>query len=216
MQKVTLIGASGFVGSAILSELLSRGHQVTAIVRHPEKVKAKSDRLTVVAADVNDPARLARLVEGSDAVISAYNAGWGLTDQYEQTLAGYRHIVEGVKASGVKRLLIVGGAGILFVKPGLRLADTGSLPAEWMPGVRAMYDIFLNMISAERDLDWTYFAPAGMLEPGERTTHYRLGTDTLVTDAEGNSRISVEDYAHAMVDELEHPAHHRQLFTIGY
>lgn len=216
MKKVTLIGASGFVGSAILNELLNSGHQVTAIVRHPERIKLSNEHLTVVGADATAPDQLARLAQGSDAVISAYNAGWGLADQYDQTVAGYRRLLEGVKASGVKRLLIVGGAGILYVKPGVRLADTGTLPAEWMPGVKAMYDVYLTLIAPETGLDWAYFAPAGQLEPGERTGHYRLGTDTLLTDDQGVSRISVQDYAYAMVRELEQPAHHRELFTIAY
>lgn len=215
-QKVTLIGASGFVGSAILSELLCRGHEVTAVVRHPEKVTARSGMLKVVACDVNDTAALAGVAAGSDAVISAYNAGWGLKDQYEQTVAGYRHVLEGVRESGVKRLLIVGGAGVLFVKPGLRLIDTGTLPEEWMPGVRAMAEFYLHILPHDEVLDWAYFAPAGILEPGERTGHFRLGTDCLLTDGEGNSRISVEDYAYAMADELETPQHHRVIFTAAY
>lgn len=216
MKKVALIGASGFVGSALLNELINRGHEVTAIVRHPENVKVESPRLTVVQADATDPTTLARFAAGMDAVVSAYNPGWGNPRQYEETLENYPKILEGAKRAGVNRLLIVGGAGSLFVKPGLRLVDTGTLPAEWLPGVKSLGEFYLNTLTQEHDIDWVFFSPAGMLEPGERTGHFRLGKDDLIVDAEGNSRISVEDYAVAMVDELERPAHHKERFTIGY
>lgn len=216
MKNVVLIGASGFVGSALLNELLTRGHKVTAVVRHPEKVAAKSENLTVVKADATEPAKLAEIAKGNDAVISAYNAGWGNPRQYEETLENYPKILEGVKRGGVKRILIVGGAGTLFVKPGLRLVDAGVLPAEWIPGAKSIGEFQLNTLSQERELDWVYLSPAASLEPGVRTGQYRLGKDDLITDAEGNSRISVEDYAKAMVDELEQPAHHQERFTLGY
>lgn len=216
MKKVTLIGASGFVGSALLNELVARGHEVTAVVRNPEKVTVKADNVRVVKADATAPDTLAAVAKGSDAIISAYNPGWGNPRQYEENLENYPKIVEGAKRSGVERLLIVGGAGSLFVKPGLRLVDTGTLPAEWMPGVKSCSEFFLDTLSKEDGIDWAYFCPAGMLEHGARTGKFRLGKDDLIVDAEGNSRISVEDYAVAMVDELERPAHHKERFTIGY
>ena len=219
MKKVVLIGASGFVGNAILNELLERGHEVTAIVRHPEKVKAENPRLSVVGMDVEDSARLTDVCKGHDAVISAYNPGWGNPDMYEDTLRVYPKILNAVKASGTGRLLIVGGAGSLFVKPGVRLVDTSTLPEAWLPGVKSMAKFYLETLVHEQDLDWVFFSPAanlGNLQPGVRTGKFRLGKDDLIVDEKGDSFISVEDYAMAMVDELEQENHHKERFTIGY
>ena len=219
MKKVVLIGASGFVGNAILNELLERGHEVTAVVRHPEKVKAENPRLSVVGMDVEDSARLTDVCKGHDAVISAYNPGWGNPDMYEDTLRVYPKILNAVKASGTGRLLIVGGAGSLFVKPGVRLVDTVTLPEAWLPGVKSMAKFYLETLVHEQDLDWVFFSPAanlGNLQPGVRTGKFRLGKDDLIVDEKGDSFISVEDYAMAMVDELEQKNHHKERFTIGY
>lgn len=219
MKKVVLIGASGFVGNAILNELLERGHGVTAVVRHPEKVKADNPLLSIVGMDVEDSARLTDVCKGHDAVISAYNPGWANPDMYEDTLRVYPKILNAVKASGVSRLLIVGGAGSLFVKPGLRLVDTGTLPEAWLPGVKSMAKFYLETLACEQDIDWVFFSPAanlGNLQPGVRTGKFRLGKDDLITDGKGDSFISVEDYAMAMVDELEQENHHKERFTIGY
>lgn len=216
MKQVLLIGASGFVGTAILNELLNRGHQVTAIVRNPEKVSVTHDHLIVLKADVSDVKTLAAACEGKDAVISAYNPGWSNPNIYEETLRNYPLILEAVKRSGVKRLLCVGGAGTLFCAPGLRVVDSGVIPDAIMGGVKSLGEFYLNTLMNERDIDWIFFSPAGSLEPGERTGQFRLGKDDLIVDASGNSRISVQDYALAMVDELEHPAHHQERFTIGY
>lgn len=219
MKKVVLIGASGFVGNAILNELLERGHEVTAVVRHPEKVKADNPRLSVVGMDVEDSVRLTDVCKGHDAVISAYNPGWGNPDMYENTLRVYPKILKAVKASGTGRLLIVGGAGSLFVKPGLRLVDTGTLPEAWLPGVKSLAKFYLETLAHEQELDWVFFSPAanlGNLQPGVRTGKFRLGKDDLIVDEKGDSFISVEDYAMAMVDELEQENHHKERFTIGY
>ncbi len=219
MKKVVLIGASGFVGNAILNELLERGHEVTAIVRHPEKVKADNPRLSVVGMDVEDSVRLTDVCKGHDAVISAYNPGWGNPDMYEDTLRVYPKILKAVKASGTGRLLIVGGAGSLFVKPGVRLVDTGTLPEAWLPGVKSLAKFYLETLAHEQELDWVFFSPAanlGNLQPGVRTGKFRLGKDDLIVDEKGDSFISVEDYAMAMVDELEQENHHKERFTIGY
>lgn len=219
MKKVVLIGASGFVGNAILNELLERGHEVTAVVRHPEKVKADNPRLSVVGMDVEDSARLTDVCKGHDAVISAYNPGWGNPDMYEDTLRVYPKILNAVKASGTGRLLIVGGAGSLFVKPGVRLVDTGTLPETWLPGVKSLAKFYLETLVHEQELDWVFFSPAanlGNLQPGVRTGKFRLGKDDLIVDEKGDSFISVEDYAMAMVDELEQENHHKERFTIGY
>lgn len=146
MKNVLLIGASGFVGSAILKEALNRGHQVTAVVLNPDKISVNNPNLTVVGADATNPDTLANLANGKDAVISAYNPGWTNPRQYEETLENYPKIVEGTKRSGVKRLLIVGGAGTLFVKPGVRLVDTGTLPDAWLPGVKSLGEFYLNTL----------------------------------------------------------------------
>jgi len=217
MADVVLIGATGFVGSAVLNELLSRGHKVTAVVRNAAKLP-KNDNLTAVEEDVANVDAIANIAKGKDAVISAYNPGWGNPDIKRLTEENYPKIVEAVKKSGVGRLLIVGGAGTLFVKPGLRVVDSGAIPAEIMDGVRSLGDFYLNNLMKEQDLDWVFFSPAGVFdEKGERTGKFRLGKDDLIVDAAtGASHISVQDYAVAMVDELEKTAHHKERFTIGY
>ena len=217
MANVVLIGATGFVGSAILNELLSRGHKVTAVVRHAAKLP-QNDNLTAVEEDVANVDAIADIAKGKDAVISAYNPGWTNPDIKHLIEVNYPKIVEAVKKSGVSRLLIVGGAGTLFVKPGLRVVDSGAIPAEIMDGVRPLGDFYLNDLMNEHDLDWVFFSPAGTFdEKGARTGKFRLGKDDLIIDPKTNSsHISVQDYAVAMVDELEKPAHHKERFTIGY
>ena len=219
MKDFILIGASGFVGSAILEEALNRGHKVTALVRNPEKIQVKNENLTVLAVDATDVEALSKVVAGKDAVISAYNPGWGNPRLYEEILENYPKIIEGVKKAGVQRLLVVGGAGVLYVQPGMRLMDSGTLPAELMPAVKGEGELFLNVLSKDNDIDWVYFAPPanlGNMGKGIRTGKYRLGTDTLLVDEKGDSFISVEDYAVAMIDELEQEAHHKALFTAAY
>lgn len=216
MKKTALIGASGFVGSAILNELLSRGYKVEALVRNPEKITAENPNLTVKKADVADEKALAEDLKGYDTIISAYNPGWTNPNIYNDTLQNYPRIVEAAKAAGVKRLLMVGGAGTLFCAPGLRVVDSGVIPAEIMDGVRSLGKFYLNILTKENDIDWVFFSPAGAFTEGARTGKYRLGKDDLIVDDKGNSAISVADYAKAMVDELEVPAHHKERFTIGY
>lgn len=216
MKNVALIGASGFVGTAILNELLVRGHKVTAIVRNPEKVSRHNANLRVVKADVADTETLKRTVKGADVVISAYNPGWTNPNIYEEVLRNYPLILKAVKEAGISRLLCVGGAGTLFCAPGLRVVDSGAIPEAIMGGVKSLGEFYLNTLMNEHGIDWVFFSPAGTLKPGERTGKFRLGKDCLIVDDKGNSRISVEDYAVAMVDEMEKPAHHYERFTIGY
>lgn len=213
-MKVALIGATGFVGSALLKELLSRGHSVTAIVRHPEKLAA-NDRLTSVAGDVYDTAGLAALLRGHDAVISAFNPGWKNPSLYDDQVRGTTSIIAAVEQAGIKRVLWVGGAGGLEVKPGVRLIDDPNLPGWIKPGSLATINA-LDQLKAHPKLDWSYISPSGNMQPGERTGKFRLGGEQLVVDANGQSHISVEDYAVAMLNELEHPAHIRKRFTVGY
>lgn len=216
MKNVVLIGASGFVGSAILNELLTKGHKVTAIVRNPQKINVENPNLAVIKADVSDTNTLINACKGKDAVISAYNPGWTNPHIYEETLRNYPLILDAVKQSGVKRLLCVGGAGTLFCAPGLRVVDSGVIPEAIMGGVKSLGEFYLNTLMNEKGIDWIFFSPAGTLEPGQRTGKFRLGKDDLIVDENGTSHISVEDYAVAMIDELENPKHHYERFTIGY
>lgn len=194
-----------------------RGHQVTAVVRHPEKITISNEKLKVVKADVADTDELSGICKGQDAVISAYNPGWTNPDIYEETLINYPLILKAVKAAGVKRLLCVGGAGSLFCAPGVRVIDSGAIPQAIMGGVKSLAEFYLNTLMKETGIDWVFFSPASTLEPGEAKGNYRLGKDDLIVDAStGTSHISVGDYAKAMIDELEEPQHHHERFTIGY
>ncbi|PPE68495.1 NAD(P)-dependent oxidoreductase [Caldimonas thermodepolymerans] len=213
-MKLALIGPTGFVGSAVLDEALQRDHQVTALARTPGKLAAR-DGLTVVQADVLDPAQVAAAVAGHDAVISAYNPGWSDPQLYDTFLRGTRAIFEGVKRAGVKRLLVVGGAGSLYVKPGVQLVDTPEFPEAWKQGALAAREA-LNLIRQETGLDWTFVSPAARLEPGERTGKYRLGADELLMDGDQPARISVADLAVSILDEVERPQHIRKRYTAAY
>lgn len=213
-MKIALIGATGFVGTPLLQEFLARGHEVVALSRNPAKLAPQSG-LSVVQADALDAGQVAAAVRGADAVVSAYNPGWGNPDIHDEFLRGTNAIVAGVKAAGLKRLLIVGGAGSLYAAPGLQLVDTPEFPAEWKPGALAAREA-LNQIRGETGLDWTFLSPAVHLEPGERRGSYRLGLDSPVMDAQGPAHISVADLAVAIVDEIEQPRHVRQRFTVGY
>jgi len=215
-MKIALIGASGFVGAAVLSELLARGHQVTALVRDP--AKALPAAVTVKVADAFDAAAVARAVEGQDAVVSAFNPGWDAPDLYDQFFNGSAAIEQGVALGGVKRLLVVGGAGSLFVAPGVQLVDTASFTdhvrANVVPGARAARDA-LTRIRANTELDWTFLSPPAMLAPGERSGHYRSGGEDLLMDGERPAGISVADLAVAIVDEIETPRHVKERFTVA-
>jgi putative NADH-flavin reductase len=202
-MKVALIGASGNAGARLLGELSRRGHSVTAIARNPEKIAA-APGVTAKAGDVHDKAGLAHLIEGHDAVISSVR----FSDVDADALIGI------VRASGVKRYLVVGGAGSLEVAPGVRLIDTPQFPAAYKAEAGAGA-VFLERLRTASDLDWTFLSPSAMFVPGERTGKFRLGGDQLLTGEKG-STISFEDYAIAAVDELEQPKHIRQRFTVGY
>lgn len=213
-MKIALIGATGFVGSAILQEALERGHEVTAIVRHPEKLPPHA-RLHPQKADVYNADDVARLVAGHAVVISAFNPGWGNPDIYNLQVKGTQAIINGVKKAGIKRLLFVGGAGSLEVKPGVQALDLPGFPAEYKQGALATREA-LNLLRKEAGLDWSFLSPSADLAPGRRTGKFRLGGDQMLSDADGQSRISTQDYAVAMIDEVERPAHIRHRFTVGY
>lgn len=208
-MKVVVYGATGKTGSRIVAELLSRAHNVIAVARDtaglPAGVKAEKD-------DLSDVDRIAAVISGADTVVSAYAPPPGDTDQ----LIGVteRQIAALHKAGGNIRLIVVGGAASLEVAPGLTLLNSGHLPAEWLP-IATSHEKVLRLLE-KSDINWTYFSPAAFFEPGTRTGKFRLGGNQLISDAQGNSRISMEDYAIALVDELEKPAHQRARFTIGY
>ncbi|MFJ1469607.1 NAD(P)-dependent oxidoreductase [Massilia orientalis] len=203
MARIALIGASGNVGTRILNELVSRNHQVTAIVRDPAKVPARAG-VTAARGDVADPAGLAEVLKGHDAVVSSVR----FLDTDPQALIG------AVRASGVKRYLVVGGAGSLFVAPDKRLVDQPDFPAAYKDEATKGAD-FLDALRGVNDLDWTFISPSALFVPGERTGKFRLAKDELLVSEKG-STISYEDYAIALVDEIEKPAHVRERFTVGY
>jgi uncharacterized protein len=213
-MKIVLIGATGFVGSALLREALNRGHEVTAIARDPEKLQPHAN-LRPQKGDVYSADEVARFVAGHDVVISAFNPGWTNPDIYNLQVKGARAIIDGVKKAGMKRLLFVGGAGSLEVKPGVQSVDLPEFPSEYKQGALATREA-LNMLRKEPSLDWSFLSPSADLFPGTRTGRFRVGTDQLLRDANGESRISVQDYAMAMIDEVEKPQHISQRFTVGY
>lgn len=203
MAQIALIGASGNAGSRILKELSDRGHTVTAIARNPERI-ASLPGVTAIKGDIHDGAGLAALLKGHDAVVSSVH--FLATD--------LPVLVEAVRASGVKRYLVVGGAGSLETAPGIRLLDDENFPelyrAEATKGAE-----YLDLLRTLGDLDWTFLSPAALFTPGERTGTFRLGKDQLLATDAGSS-ISFEDYAIALVDEIETPQHIRARFTVGY
>lgn len=213
-MRVALIGATGFVGSALLREALNRGHEVTAIVRHPDKLEPR-ERLVANGVDVNDTDRLAASIRGRDALISAFNPGWKNPNLYDDQVRGTASIIAAVKKAVVPRVLWVGGAGGLEAESGMRLVDDPKFPDWVRPGSLATIDA-LEKLRREPELDWTFLSPAAEMRPGARTGKFRLGGGRLLVDADGYSRISVEDFAVAMIDELEKPAHSRHRFTVAY
>jgi len=212
-MNIALIGATGFIGSALLREALARGHQVTALARDTSKL-APAAGVRAVALDVTDEAKLAEALRGHEAVLSAFS-GHSKEDVRGEYVRGLHAIVSAVKRAGVPRFLLVGGAGSLEVAPGVQLVDSPDFPAQWRGSALGARDA-LNLMREERDLDWTMLSPAAFIHPGERTGRFRLGGDQLLADAAGKSEISVEDYAVAMIDELERPAHARSRFTLAY
>lgn len=213
-MKIALIGATGFVGSAILNELTGRNHEVTAIARNPKETATA----TWIAADIFNIDALAAILEGHDAIINAYNPGWNNPNIYNDFLAGSKAIQEAAKKSGVKRFITIGGAGSLFVAPDLQAVDTPDFPKEIYPGASAARD-YLNIIKEEKELDWAFFSPAFEMHAGTttgRTGKYRLGLENPVFNDEQRSILSVEDLAVVIADETEKPKHHQVRFTAGY
>src|ERR1700675_4493752 len=180
-MKVVLLGATGFVGSALLKEALDRGHVVTAIVRHPEMLE-KRESPTAKAGDVYDTASLATLIRGNEAIISAFNPGWKNPNLYDDQVRGTASIIAAIKEGEIKRVLWVGGAGGLEFRPGVRVVDSPALPSWVRPGSLATIDA-LDQLRKEPELEWSYLSPSAELKPWQRTGNFRLGSDQLLVDA---------------------------------
>ena len=210
-MKVALYGATGKSGSRILKELVSRGHRVTAIVRNPAKLAQTGPGVDVRQDDLSDARKIAAAVDGAEAVISAYAPP---QEDVDAIVGVTQRQVEALGQKANVRLVVVGGAGGLQVAPGVMLVDSEYLPEPYQPIARAHVKA-MNVLKAS-NIDWTYLAPAAYFEPGERTGKFRLGKDELIANAQHESRISMEDYAIALVDELEKPSHRQQRFSVGY
>lgn len=220
-MKVALFAATGRAGRTILEELIRRGHEVTAVARNldklPEQLPGSVKR---VQDDLSSADRIAEIIAGSDAVVSAfgpsssdprYTSDMRYTDQLVSVT---ERLIAAVRKAGAPRLLVVGGAGSLEFSPGVTVLDSGYWPKPYVPIATSHMKAFAALRAS--DINWTYFSPPMLIQPGERTGKFRLGGDALIKDAQGNSSVSFEDYAIALVDELEKPAHERSRFTIGY
>lgn len=203
-MKIAVAGASGRAGSEITKELSRRGHTVTAIARNPEKIAALPG-VTPTKGDVLDQAGLARLWSGHDVAVSSVHF----------LASDARKLIGAAKDARVGRYLVVGGAGSLEVAPGVKLVTTPNFPAQYRAEAEAG-SVFLDLLRQEKELDWTFVSPSALFVEGERTAKFRLGTDQLLADANGKSWITFADYAIALADEIERPAHPRQRFTVGY
>lgn len=213
-MKLVLFGATGHIGHAILDEALARGHEVTAVVRDPSRLDVRDDKLHVVTGDIAQPAGWLASLKGADAVIASVSARRDGNNDTLTTAA--TRLLSALPGAGVTRLLWIGGAGSLETAPGVKVIDSPHFPAAWKPEAEAQaraLDVFRD---SKADIDWTYISPAALLEDGARTGTYRIGGDQLLTDASGNSRISVPDYAVAVLDRLDREDARRQRITVAY
>ncbi|MEU4209690.1 NAD(P)H-binding protein [Streptomyces sp. NPDC026206] len=215
MAKIALFGATGTIGSRVLREALDRGHQVTAAVREPSKLTERHPRLTVVTGDVLDAASVAAVAEGQDVVVSAVGGGDG-PGHVATIEPAAKSLVTGLRRLGdaAPRLITVGGAGSLRTPDGKQVWDAEGLP-EFLLQIMHAHGDALDYYRTVSDIRWTNVSPAAQIAPGERTGTYRTALDELVTDAQGTSRISAEDYAVALIDEIETPKHIGERFTVG-
>ena len=220
-MKVALLAATGRAGSSILNELISRGHKVTAVARNLGKLPASlPDSIRCERADLDDVDRIAEIISGVDVVVSAFGPSMGdpryTTDisYTDQLVSVTERVIAALRKSGVPRLVMVGGAGSLWFSPGITVLDSGHWPEPYVPIATSHMKAFAALRSS--DINWTYFSPPMLITPGERTGKFRLGGDDLILDEQGKNWVSFEDYAVALVDEIEQPAHERARFTIGY
>ena len=213
-MRIILIGATGFVGSHILKEALDRGHEVHAIVRDLSKLQVKNENLSPIICDIMEENELQDIFNtGYDAVISAYNPGWNNPDIYEDFTIGYTSILNALKSSEIKRLIVIGGAGSLEID-GKKLIDSSDFPKEFYKGAKAASEL-LDSLRKENSLDWTFVSPAVNLTDGKRTGNFKLGLDSPIFDETGKSKVSVQGLAVAVIDELESPKHIKKRFTLG-
>jgi putative NADH-flavin reductase len=213
-MRITLFGATVTIGSRILDEALTRGHEVTDVVRDPARMKRSETGLRVRAGDAVDAQSVAAAAKGQDVVVSAIGPTRGASPRILVDAAGA--LLDGVRQAAGPRLVVVGGAGSLEVAPGVQLVDTPDFPAAWKAVALAHRDALAVYRAADPAVDWVYVSPAGLIRPGERTGRYRVGGDRLLTDASGASRISAEDFVVALLEEIEHPTHHRKRITVAY
>jgi putative NADH-flavin reductase len=207
-MRILLIGATGMVGSRIAAEARRRGHEVGGVTRSGAEGTAK--------AEASDAAAIAELAAGHDAAVLSVPPPRDGSPTTGPLLASTRGVLDGLRRAGVRRLIVVGGAGSLEVAPGVRLVDTPEFPEIYKSESLAATEQLAVIRAEAGDLDWTYISPAAVIRPGERTGTFRLGGDRLLTDAEGNSTISAEDYAIALVDELEKNNAVRRRITVAY
>ncbi len=215
-MRLVIFGGGGMIGRPIIEEALQRNHEVIAVDPFPDRIPIKNPNLTIIQTDVYSVDRISELVKKADAVIVSHNPAFEQPDLFDSVLQLYPFILEGVKEAGVPRILFVGEAGTLYVQPGVMLMDTGRIPDDEASGMRMLGGFYLDVLRHERGIDWVYFSPAANLVPAARTGEYRLGENDLIVGPEGVSVISVEDYANALMDEIDAPVHHQQRFTIGY
>jgi putative NADH-flavin reductase len=212
-MKVLVFGAGGNIGRAITAELLSRGHTVTAASRSGAQVEGLGVPVTV--GDAADPATVALLADGQDAVVAAIGPKPGAAVPADAFSGPAHGLIDGLRKAGVRRLLVLGGAGSLQVAPGQRVVDGPDFPDLWKPNALGQAEA-LDIYRTVGDLDWTYVSPAAIIQPGERTGTYRIGGDQLLVDASGESRISIPDYAAGLVDELAKGDAIRRRITVAY
>jgi uncharacterized protein len=211
-MKLIVFGATGLLGSRLVDEAVRRGHEVTAAARDPSPVSGREGDVSAVSADVTQPGTVGRVASGHDVALSAVTQH----ERPEVLVEAAHGLLDGLARAGVRRLVVAGGAGSLKVPSGQRLMDTPDFHEQWKPEAHAQAQALAAYEQAETDVDWVYVSPAALLEPGERTGKYRVGTDELLTDDHGRSRITMEDFAIAMLDEAEHPKHSRERFTAGH
>ncbi|MFD0768228.1 NAD(P)-dependent oxidoreductase [Bacillus sp. CGMCC 1.60114] len=208
-MKLVVVGATGNIGKQIIEEALTRGHEVTAIVRDASRVETAHEHLHVVTGDIFNVDSIAKEAANHDVLISAFGPKHG---EDEKLVEATHSLLQAAKQAGVSRLVAVGGAGSLEVAPGLQVVDTPAFPAEWKSIAFAHRDAL--EVYKQSDFNWTNLSPAAMIEPGERTGKYVTGTDQLLTDENGDSRITIPNYAVALLDEVENPQFPRQRFTV--
>jgi uncharacterized protein len=215
--KLVLFGAGGQVAQRIVREALNRGHEVVGVVRSAAALRSDNERLTIVQGDATDASSVAKIAKGADAIINALSPRPSPSGRAPTSLpTAARALIEGATRAGVPRLIVVGGAGSLEVAPGVRLVDSPGFPEEYKSESLNSARSLAVYRTAASDVDWTYISPGAELGPGTRTGHYRTGNDALLVDDQGKSFISYEDYAKALIDEIERPTHPRARMTVAY